>query len=159
MQSKATTVAEYLATLPQDRRKALEVIRKEFRKNLDEGFKEGMQYGMIGYFVPHRIFEPGYHADPKQPLPFAAIAAQKRHLAIYLMHLHMDPAEEKRFRQAWEKTGKCLDMGKSCIRFRKVEDVPLGVLGAAIKKVRTKDYVALYTKQLERAAKARRRPT
>jgi Domain of unknown function (DU1801) len=134
MQSKATTVQEYLKSLPADRREALEAIRKVILKNLDKGFEEGMQYGMIGYYVPHRVFADGYHCDPKQPLPFAALASQKNHISIYIMSLYAgDP--EHRFRKAWEATGKKLDMGKCCIRFRKLEDCALDLIGAEFKRM------------------------
>src|SRR5690606_5713012 len=83
MQSKAKTVDEYLKSLPEDRRQALASVRRTILANLDSGFEEGMQYGMIGYFVPHRVFPAGYHCDPKQPLPYAGLAAQKNHLALY----------------------------------------------------------------------------
>ena len=85
MQSKATTVEQYLAELPEDRRKAVEAVRQVVLKNLDKDFEEGMQYGMIGYYVPHRVYPAGYHCDPKQPLPFAGLASQKNHMALYLM--------------------------------------------------------------------------
>ena len=144
MQSKATTVEGYLAGLPPDRRAAIEAVRVVIRKNLDPGYEEGMHYGMIGYCVPHRLFPAGYHCDPKQPLPFAGLASQKNYMSIYLMCIYADSDEEKRFRERWAKTGKKLDMGKSCIRFRKVEDLALDVLGRAIKKATVKRYTARY---------------
>jgi len=148
--SKAPTVNEYLASLPPDRRAALEAVRKVILKNLDKDYEEGMQYGMIGYYVPHRVFPAGYHCDPKQPLPFAGLASQKNHMAVYLMSVYCgcdDPAkaptgEAAWFRKAWEKTGKKLDMGKSCVRFKKLEDVPLEVIGEAIARVPAKTYIA-----------------
>ena len=144
MQSKAETVTEYLAELPEDRRVAIEAIRKVIKKNLDKRFKEGMQYGMIGYFVPHSVYPDGYHCDPKQPLPFAGIASQKNHIGIYLMCIYMDPKQDQWFRQAWTKTGRKLDMGKSCIRCKNLEGVALDVVGEAIKRVTADDYIAGY---------------
>lgn len=144
MQSKAKTVKEYLAGLPADRRKAIEAVRKVVRANLDKDFEEGMQYGMIGYYVPHRIFPDGYHCDPKQPLPFAALASQKNHMAIYLACVYGDAETEARFREQWTKTGKKLDMGKSCVRFKKIEDVALDVIGRTIKRVTAKKYISGY---------------
>ena len=120
MQSKAKTVAKYLAELPEDRRAAISKIRAVIRKNLPNGYKEGMQYGMIGYFVPHSIFPDGYHCDPKQPLPFASLASQKNHMALYLMCIYGSESHKAWFKEAWEKTGKKLDMGKSCVRFKKL---------------------------------------
>jgi hypothetical protein len=149
MQSKATTVAEYLNSLPEDRRTALEAVRAVILKHKDKTIEEGMQYGAIGYYIPHKVFPPGYHCDPKQPLPFAGLASQKNHLGLYLMCLYVDAPEVSEnalgwFREAWTKAGKKLDMGASCVRFKKIEDVPLDVVAALFKKVTAKKYVAAY---------------
>jgi hypothetical protein len=144
MQSKATTVEQYLAELSEDRREALEAVRKVILKNLPKGYEEGMQYGMIGYFVPHSVYPPGYHCDPKQPLPFAGLASQKNHMSIYLMCIYGHQEHEAWFREAWAKTGKKLDMGKSCVRFKSVDDVPLKVIGQAIQRVPTKKFIEHY---------------
>ncbi len=159
MQSKAKTVKEYLASLPEDRRKAISAVRAVIRKNLDKNYEEGMQYGGIGYYVPHSKYPHGYHCDPKQPLPFAGLGSQKNHISLGIMSTYMDGAEGKRFRQEWLKTGKKLDMGKCCVRFKKIEDVPLEVVGAAIKRVPAKQYIALYEKMLgpERLAKIKKK--
>jgi uncharacterized protein DUF1801 len=141
MQSKATTVAQYLAELPEDRREAIEAVRQVVLKNLDKDYEEGIQYGMIGYYVPHRVYPPGYHCDPKQPLPFAGLASQKNHMALYLMCVYGDTEHAKWFQQAWAKTGKKLDMGKSCVRFTKLENLALDVIGEAIKRVPAKKYI------------------
>lgn len=154
--TKPKTVAEYLASLPEDRRKALGAVRRTIKKNLSKGYKEGIQYGVIGYFVPHSVFPAGYHCDPNEPLPFAGLASQKNHMAIYLMCLYGDPKQEKWFRDAWAKTGKKLDMGKSCIRFKKIEDVALDVLGEAIRRVPAEQYVASYEANLQGAAERRK---
>jgi hypothetical protein len=143
MQSKAKTVVEYLAEQPSDRRAALEAVRKVILKNLDRDFEEGMQYGMIGYYVPHRVYPAGYHCDPKQPLPFAGIASQKNYMSLYLMCIYGDSAHAKQFRRDWAKTGKKLDMGKACIRFKKLDDLPLDVIGKAIARVKAKKYIAI----------------
>ena len=106
MQSKATTVEQYLAELPEDRRMALEAVRQVVLKNLDKDFEEGMQYGMIGYYVPHRVYPAGYHCDPKQPLPFAHLASQKNHMALYLMCIYTDstiPVVSRRLGQDWQE--------------------------------------------------------
>jgi len=144
MQSKAKTVEAYLAGLPADRREALEAVRAVVLRNLPKGYEEGMQYGMIGYYVPHSVYPPGYHCDPKQPLPFASLASQKNHMAIYLMCIYSDPEHEAWFRAAWAKTGKKLDMGKSCVRFKKLDDVPLAVVGQTIQRVPVKKYIDRY---------------
>src|SRR5262245_65586155 len=127
MQDKATTVEQYLSGLAEDRRKALEAVRQVVLKNLDKDYEEGMQYGMIGYYVPHRVFPAGYHCDPKQPLPFAGLASQKNHMSLYLMCVYGDSQHSEWFRGAWSKSGKKLDMGKACVRFKKVGDLALDV--------------------------------
>ncbi|REG23701.1 uncharacterized protein DUF1801 [Archangium gephyra] len=144
MQSKATSVDQYLASLPEDRRAAVSAVRNVILKNLDKDYEEGIQYGMIGYYVPHKVFPSGYHCDPKQPLPFASLASQKNHMAIYLMGIYGQPQQEKWFREAWAKTGKKLDMGKSCVRFKKLEDVALDVIGEAIRRAPAKAYIQHY---------------
>ena len=149
VQSKATTVTLYLASLPADRRAALEAVRAVIKKNLGAGYEEGMQYGMIGYFVPHRLFPAGYHCDPKQPLSFAALASQKGHMSLYMMGLYIgpegkEPPEAREFREAWVKTGRKLDMGKACVRFKKLEDVALDVVGEAIRRLPVKVYLDRY---------------
>lgn len=150
------TVNDYLASLPEDRRKALQAVRKVIRANLDPKYEEGIQYGMIGYYVPHKVYPAGYHCDPKQPLPFASIASQKNHMAVYMMCLYGSPEAERRFREDWAKTGKKLDMGKACVRFKRLEDLPLDVLGAAIKRVPAKVYLAHYESLLKGIAKRKR---
>lgn len=153
MQSKATTVEKYLKSLPEDRRKAIEAVRKVILENLDGDYEEAMQYGMIGYFVPHRVYPAGYHTDPRQGLPFAALASQKNYMSLYLMGLYCgcvegvgDTALMRWFRGAWAKTGKKLDMGKSCIRFKKLDDLPLDVIGEAIRRVPAHKYIEMYEK-------------
>ena len=150
MQSRAGTVEQYLADLPGDRREALQAVREVILKNLDKrGFEEGMQYGMIGYYVPHSVFPAGYHCDPRQPLPFASIASQKSHMAIYLMCVYGNPENEAWFREEWAKSGKKLDMGKSCVRFKKLSDVPLDVIGRMIKRVPARSYIEHYEQALQ----------
>ncbi|MCH7994937.1 MAG: DUF1801 domain-containing protein [Planctomycetes bacterium] len=156
MQSKAKTVDQYLASLPADRREVLEAVRAVVLENLSKEYEEGMQCGMIGYYVPHSVYPAGYHCDPKQPLPFASLASQKNHMAIYLMCLYGDAEHEARFRKAWAKTGRKLDMGKSCVRFKKIEDVALEVIGQAIKRVPAKKFIALYESVIKSSGK---RPT
>jgi uncharacterized protein YdhG (YjbR/CyaY superfamily) len=148
MQSKAATVEEYLAGLPEDRRAAIAAVRKVIRENLDPDYEEGMQYGMIGYYVPHRVYPAGYHCDPKQPLPFAALGSQKNYMSLHLMSVYFGGGEDdaasqhaRWFREEWAKTGKKMDMGKACIRFKKVEDLPLELIGKAVKRVPAKKYI------------------
>ena len=144
MQSKAKTVSQYLKELPADRREIVTAVREVILKNLDGAFEEGMQYGMIGYYVPHSVYPDGYHCDPKQPLPFASLASQKNHLSVCLMSIYSESPEEGWFRKEWAKTGKKLDMGKCCVRFKKLEDLALDVVGEAIRRVTARDYIEKY---------------
>ncbi len=148
MRSEASSVAEYLKELPADRRAAIEAVRGVILENLDGDYEEGMGYGMIAYYVPHRVFPAGYHCDPKQPLMFAALASQKNYMAVYLMSIYGSANERAWFEGAWKKSGKSLDAGKSCIRFKRVEDVPLEVIGEAVRRVSVKRYVEAYVKAL-----------
>lgn len=141
MQSRAATVDDYLAALPAERREVLGAVRKVIRDNLDEDYEEGMQYGMIGYYVPHRVYPAGYHCDPKQPLPFAGLASQKNYMSLYLMCVYGETPLATWFRQAWAKTGKKLDMGKSCIRFKKLDDLAIDVIAEAVRRVPARKYV------------------
>lgn len=144
MQSKATTVAKYLAELPVDRRAAIESVRDVVSANLPEGFAEGMQYGMICWSVPHSIYPAGYHCDPKQALPYAALASQKQYMSLYLTCLYSGPKDDAWFQAKWAKTGKKLDMGKSCIRFKKVDELALEVIAEAIARVSVEDFIKNY---------------
>jgi hypothetical protein len=148
MQSKASTVEEYLTELPEDRRAAIAVVRELIRDNLDKDFEEGMQYGMIGYYVPHTIYPAGYHCDPKQPLPFAGLASQKNYMSLYMMSIYGDRDQLKQFQQAWKAAGKKLDMGKSCVRFKKLEDLALDVIADAVRRVSTSNYIEYYENAL-----------
>lgn len=147
MQSKAATVKDYLASLPEDRRRAIDAVRDVIRKNLDKDYEEGMQYGMIGYYIPHRVFPAGYHCDPKQPLPFAGLASQKNHMSIYLMSVY--GGDESWFRARWEQSGKKLDMGKCCVRFKTLEHLALDVIGEAVKRMPAKKYIEQYQANLD----------
>lgn len=148
MQSKAKTVAEYLNSLPPDRRSAIEAVRKVILRHLDKDYQEGMGYGMIGYSVPHRIYPAGYHCKPSDPLPFAGIASQKGHMSVYLMSLYGPDSDEAWFRDAWAATGKRLDMGKCCVRFKRIEDVPLDIIGEAIRRMPVKRWIEKYERNL-----------
>ena len=145
MQSKASTVDQYLAELTPERREAVSQMRDVIRAHLQPGFEEGMQYGMLGYYVPHSLYPPGYHCDPKQPLPFVHLASQKNHLSLYLMCQYAIDAEGSWFRQRWAESGKKkLDMGKSCVRFKKVDDLALDLIGEAIANVSVEDHIRFY---------------
>jgi len=153
MPSKATTVAEYLKELPEDRRKSINALRKVFKANIGKGIKEGMQYGMIGYFVPHSIYPDGYHCDPKQPLPFAGIGNQKGHIGLYLFCTYCDPIHKAWFTQAWKDSGKKLDMGKACVRVKSADDVPMEVMAEALQKMPVDRFIGIYESNIPAAAK------
>jgi uncharacterized protein YdhG (YjbR/CyaY superfamily) len=142
MKSTAKTVDEYVKSLPDDRRKVISAIRKVVLDNLPKGYQECMSYGMIGYVVPHSIYPKGYQCNPKLPLPFVNLGSQKNHMALYLMCIYGDAKTDQWFRKAWEKTGRKLDAGKGCIRFKRLEDVPLEVLGQLIARTPVADYIA-----------------
>lgn len=158
MKYDATSVQDYLAKVPADRRAAIQTVRETILKNLDKEYEEGMQYGMIGYYVPHRIFPAGYHCDPKQPLPFASLASQKNHMALYLMGIYMNPDLERWFVEAWTRTGRKLDKGKSCIRFSKVEDLALDVLGETFRRLPARTYIEIYQRILATRTKGESKP-
>ena len=150
MQSKATTVPEYIDSLPADRKSAMVVLRKTILKNLPKGFEEVMSYGMIGYVVPHKLYPAGYHCDPKLPLPFISIASQKNYISFYHMALYEGKLLDW-FRQEWKAMStKKLDMGKCCIRFKKPEEVPVDLLGELVSKVTPKQWIAYYDSQIKR---------
>ena len=155
MQSQAKTVKDYLKELPADRREAIEAVRAVILKSLPQGYQEGMQYGMIGYFVPHEIYPPGYHCDPRQPLPFVCLASQKNYMSLYMGCIYANQELETWFREAWAKSGKKLDMGKACIRFKKIEDLPLPVIRDTIKRVPVKKFIAFYESVLKTMRKAK----
>lgn len=146
MQSRAKTVEDYLASLPADRRAAIAAVRRVILANLDKDYEEGMSYGAIGYYVPHRVYPPGYHCDPRLPLPFAGLGSQKHYMSLGIMSNYGGSAEERRFRAAWLKAGKKLDMGKCCVRFKKLEDVPLEVVGESIRRMPAKKFIERYEK-------------
>lgn len=153
MQSAAPTVDAYLASLPEDRRKALQAVREVILANLDPGFEEGMAYGMIGYGVPHRLYPAGYHCDPSKPVPYAGLASQKQYMSLYLMCTYGDPGERAWFEAAWRKTGKKLDMGAACVRFKKLEDLPLDVIAEAFRRTPLKAFLATYEAAIARPAR------
>lgn len=144
MQIKATTVKQLLRALPADRRRTVEAIREVILANIDAPFAEQVENGAIGYVVPHSVFPAGYHCNPTQPLPFAGIAAQKNHIGLYLFCVYADPKVEAWFRAAWLAAGKKLNMGKSCVRVKTLDDVPLEVVGKLFKRVKAKAFIKQY---------------
>ena len=157
MQSSATTPEAYLASLPDERRATVVAVRDVILANLDPAYTETMAYGMLGYSLPHSVYPAGYHCNPKQPLPFAGLASQKNYISLYLMGLYIgaegseETTDTQWFREAWAASGKKkLDMGKACVRFKKLDDIPLDVIGEAIRRVPAQRYIALYEQALKK---------
>lgn len=151
MQSKAVTPNQYVAELPEDRKEAIEKLRTIVKNNLPSGFEEVMSYGMLGYVVPHSIYPNGYHCNPKDPLPFFAIASQKNSINVYHMAMYMDKSLYDWFVSEYPKySSKKLDMGKSCVRFKKNEDIPFELIGDLVSKITTEDWIAMYEKVLNK---------
>ncbi len=151
MISKATTPDQYIKELPADRKEAMIKLRDTIRKNLPTGFKEMMGYGMMGYAVPHEIYPAGYHCNPKDPLPFAGIASQKNFIAFYHMGIYANPELLKWFTTEYPKHSTArLDMGKSCVRFKKPEHIPYKLIGELMKKISVKDWIKTYEEKLKR---------
>ncbi len=141
MQSKAATVNDYLDELDDERREAVSTVREVVLENLPEGYEEMMLFGMITYAIPLSIFPDTYN---KQPLMYAALASQKRHMALYLTNVYGDGSVEAWFRERYKATGKRLDMGKSCVRFRKLDDLPLDLVGETIAKTPVDEFLEIY---------------
>ena len=145
MTSKAATADEYMAELPDDRRQTMAKLRNTILKNLPKGFEERMNYGMIGYVVPHSVYPEGYHCDPKLPLPFMCIASQKNSINFYHMGIYGSQDLLKWFTDEYPKHAKGkLDMGKSCLRFKKEENIPFELIGKLVKKMSAKDWIGQY---------------
>jgi hypothetical protein len=139
--SGATTVEDYLAELPEDRREAVSAVRQVILRNLPAGYRESMSWGMISYEVPLERYPKTYNG---QPLSFAALASQKNYLALYLTCVYMNPEKERWLRDEFRKAGKKLDMGKSCIRFKKLDDLPLDAIGQTIAGSPVEEFLAGY---------------
>lgn len=152
--SAARTPEEYLAELPDDRRAVMEEVRAVINANLPEGYREGMAYGMIGWHVPLETFGDTYNG---QPIGLAGLASQKRSISLYLNSVYSDPATEAWFRERWAETGKKLDMGKSCVRFRRLDDVPLDLIGETIARADLEGFLARHGAVMGSARQARRR--
>lgn len=144
MQSSAQTVDEYIAELPEERREIITAVRKVMLKNLPAGYEEGMGYGMMGYSVPLSRYPKGYLGRKDEPLPYIGLASQKNYISLYLMNIYGIKENEKWFKEEWAKTGKRLDMGKSCVRFKKLEDLPLDLIGKAVALTPVDELISYY---------------
>jgi len=150
MQYSVTNAQEYFANLPDDRRAILEKLYQVIKDNLPTGFSEHASYGHIGFVVPFSTYPNGYHCDTTQPLPFIGVASQKNHIAIYHMGIYMDQKILDWFVTEFPKySKKKLDMGKSCIRFKKIEDIPFDLIGELATKITVEAYVNLYESLLK----------
>jgi hypothetical protein len=161
MQSNAKTVQEYLKELPVDRRQVIDAVRGVILANLPKGYEECMSYGMIGYVVPHSIYPKGYQCNPKLPLPFVNLGSQKNHMALYLMCCYGDPKLKASLENAWTNAGKKFDMGGGCVRFKRLEDVPLEVVGQFVASLPVDVYIHRIEKVFAEIAEARaaKKPT
>ena len=145
MQIKADTPDNYIDQLPEDRKEVIRNLRKSILENLPKGFSETMSYGMIGFVVPHSVYPDGYHCDPKLPLPFISIASQKNFVAVYHMGIYADNKLLEWFTTEFPKHSKAkLDMGKSCMRFKKINEIPFKLIGELAGKMSVKDWIKIY---------------
>lgn len=151
MQIQADTPEEYVEKLTEERKEVIQKIRTTVNKVLPKGFKETVGYGMIGWVVPHSIYPSGYHCDPKQPLPFMGVASQKNHIGFYHMGIYADEQLLNWFTENYPKHCKTkLDMGKSCIRFKKPENIPFELISQLVTKMTVEDWIKLYESKLKR---------
>lgn len=151
MQSLATTVSEYCSHCPTNQADAFGKLREEIKKNLPDGFEECMNYGMIGYVVPHSLYPAGYHCDPRLPLPFMGLAYQKKSINFYHMGIYADQKLYDRFQSEFPRfSQRKLDMGKSCIRFKRYTDIPYGLIGQLVAKISPSQWISLYEQSLKK---------
>ncbi|OYX24159.1 MAG: hypothetical protein B7Z06_09260 [Flavobacteriales bacterium 32-35-8] len=147
MQYQANSTEDYINQQPEDRKEPISKLRQIIKNNLPNGFEEGMSYGMIGYDVPHALYPKGYHCDPKLPLPFLSIASQKNSINFYHMGMYANPKLHDWFVNEFPKHSKRkLDMGKSCIRFKYVDEIPYELLATLCKKVTPQEWISIYEK-------------
>ena len=151
MQYKAETPDQYIEQIPQERQAVMQQLRDVIKINLPDGFEETMSYGMIGYVVPHSLYPDGYHCDPKLPLPFMNIASQKNFIAVYHSGIYADPDVMQWFVNEYPKYVKTkLDMGKSCIRFKKPDQIPLQLIGELATKMTPKQWINMYEANIKK---------
>jgi uncharacterized protein YdhG (YjbR/CyaY superfamily) len=151
MQYKATTAEDYISQVPEERKETLNKLRQVINDNLPEGFEEGIQYGMIGYYVPHSVYPDGYHCDPKTPLPFMSFASQKNSVNLY----HSGIYAKKELHDWWVKeypkhSSRKLDMGKSCVRFKKLDDIPFELIAELAQKMSCQEWIDLYESNIKK---------
>lgn len=151
MTSDAKTPEEYISALPQERKDAISKLRKVITENLPKGFKETIGYGMLAYVIPHSLYPDGYHCDPKTPLPFMSVASQKNFIAVYHMGIYAHKEVLDWFTNEYPKhCSRKLDMGKSCIRFKKIEEIPYKLIGELASKMTPSAWIDIYEKVIKK---------
>ena len=151
MQNKPTSPEEYINLAKEEQQESLKKLRKTINQNLPKGFEEGMQYGMIGYYVPHKIYKDGYHCNPKEPLPFMSFASQKNSINLYHSGVYAVPEIQKWFVNEYPKhCNYKLDMGKSCIRFKKIDAIPFDLIAELCTKISVKDWINIYETNIKK---------
>jgi uncharacterized protein YdhG (YjbR/CyaY superfamily) len=151
MQYKANSPEDYINQVPEERKETLKKLRKIISKNLPKGFKEGMQYNFISYYVPHTMYPDGYHCNPKEPLPFISFASQKNSVNFYHMGIYAIPEIHDWFVNEYPKYySRKLDMGKSCIRFKKLEDIPFDLIAELCTKISVKEWIKTYESNIKK---------
>ena len=151
MQYKASSPEEYIKLLPEERKEPVKKLRQIILDNLPKGMEEQMSYGMLGFVIPHSIYLDGYHCDPKLPLPFMNLASQKNFIALYHMGMYAKNDLLVWFTEEYDK--KCnykLDMGKSCVRFKKMDDTPYDLIAELVQKMSTKEWISIYENQIKK---------
>ena len=157
MQFKSKTILEYISQLTEDRKEPISKLRNIINQNIDRGFSEEINYGMIGWVVPHSLYPEGYHCDPKLPLPFMSIASQKHFIAVYHMGVYANPKLLEWFISEYPKhCSTKLDMGKSCIRFKKIENIPYNLIGELVTKMSANDWIMLYESNVKDGRKRKK---
>lgn len=151
MQYKANSPEDYISQVPEERQSTLKKLRKTIKDNLPKGFEEGIQYGMMGYYVPHSKYPDGYHCTPEIPLPFMSFASQKNSINLYHSGIYAVPKIHDWFVSEYPKHSKRkLDMGKSCIRFKNLDDIPFELIGELCKKMSVEEWIAIYEKNIKK---------
>ena len=157
MTSNSKTPDEYIDQLPEDRKDPISKLRKIINQNIDKGFSEEINYGMIDWVVPHSLYPDGYHCNPKLPLPFLSIASQKKFVAVYHMGIYASPKLLDWFVSEYLKhCSNKLDMGKSCVRFKKIENIPYDLIGELVAKMSVKDWIKLYESNVKDSRKRKK---
>ncbi|MFY0602406.1 MAG: DUF1801 domain-containing protein [Flavobacteriaceae bacterium] len=151
MRYEASSPEEYINQLPEDRIEPIKKIRNVILENLPKGMEEQMNYGMLGFVIPHSVYPDGYHCDPKTPLPFMNLASQKNFIAVYHMGMYAKKDVLDWFTEEYSKRCKYkLDMGKSCVRFKKINDIPYDLIGELAGKMSTEEWIRIYEDQIKK---------